>query len=192
MKLILTRHGETVENVKMIFQGQSHGKLTDKGIEQAKKLALRFKDDKIDAIYSSDLQRAIDTAKEILKYHPNLKLNLDKRLRERDLGALTGKPIKSLVIDWNTAPEDVEKDPEMLFRAKAFLDEVYSKHKNELIMVICHGAIKTAILGILSGKNEFDNDLFDKLSNASVSIIDIEEDNKHKVHVIGCTKHLEK
>ena len=68
MRLILTRHGETEDNVKEILQGQAGGKLTAKGIEQAKKLALRLKKEKIDKIYVSDLKRAVDTAKELHAY----------------------------------------------------------------------------------------------------------------------------
>ena len=48
MKLILTRHGETIENKKGILQGQKIGTLSKKGIKQAKKLALRLKGKKID------------------------------------------------------------------------------------------------------------------------------------------------
>ena len=83
MRLILTRHGETEENVAGISQGQLlPGKLTDKGIEQAKKLASRLKDEKVDAIYSSDLARSADTAKIIAKYHSKVKFHLAKELRE--------------------------------------------------------------------------------------------------------------
>ena len=67
MKLIIARHGETEENKKGILQGHLPGKLTELGIEQSKKLALRLKNEKIDAIYSSDLARASNTAKEIIK-----------------------------------------------------------------------------------------------------------------------------
>jgi len=43
MKLILTRHGETIENQKGIMQGHLPGHLSKQGVEQAKKLALRLK-----------------------------------------------------------------------------------------------------------------------------------------------------
>ena len=45
MKLILVRHGETEENKLKIFQGHTHGVLSSTGIEQAKKLAFRLKDE---------------------------------------------------------------------------------------------------------------------------------------------------
>jgi probable phosphoglycerate mutase len=90
MKIILTRHGETIENRMGIAQGHLPGKLTEKGIGQAKKLALRLKDEKFDAIYSSDLARAADTAKEIIKFHPNVNAHFVKELRERNIGEFEG------------------------------------------------------------------------------------------------------
>ncbi|MEJ2267962.1 MAG: histidine phosphatase family protein [Nanoarchaeota archaeon] len=83
MKLIIVRHGETEENLKKIWQGHLQGKLTKKGIEQAKKLANRLKDEKLDVIFSSDLDRASDTAKEIAKFHSEVPIYLVEDLRER-------------------------------------------------------------------------------------------------------------
>ena len=106
MILILTRHGETVLNKQGILQGHLPGELTDEGIMQAKKLAKRLKDEKIDAIYSSDLKRAADTAKEIAKLHPDAGFHLVKELREGDSGSFTGK--KSSEVDWSKKPDDAE------------------------------------------------------------------------------------
>ena len=97
MKLILVRHGETIENVKGIMQGHIHGKLSDLGKKQAKKLALRFKEEKINAIYSSDLARASDTTKEIAKFHKKAKIILVKELRERNLGDWAGMHRRRLI-----------------------------------------------------------------------------------------------
>ncbi len=106
MKLILTRHGETEENKSKIFQGHLPTKLSKEGINQVRRLARRLKDEKIDAIYSSDLPRAIDTAKEIAKYHKNACLIFTKELREFDAGELTGKP--QSLLDWNNLPKSME------------------------------------------------------------------------------------
>ncbi len=95
MKLLITRHGETKENVKGIVQGHLHGNLTEKGIHQAEKLALRLKNEKIDHIYSSDLRRAADTAKLIAKYHPDTPLEFVKELREKTKVVFKGKLVKN-------------------------------------------------------------------------------------------------
>ena len=69
MRIILVRHGETEDNKKRIIQGHLPGKLSDKGIEQARKVANRLKNEKVDYIFSSDLDRAKSTAEEIAKFH---------------------------------------------------------------------------------------------------------------------------
>lgn len=91
MRLIITRHGETEENKQSIIQGHNPGKLSPEGIEQAKKVALRLKDETIDYIYSSDLARAADTAKEIAKFHTETPIKFTEELREIYLGSFQGK-----------------------------------------------------------------------------------------------------
>ncbi len=95
MKLILTRHGETIENVNKILQGWNDTNLNKNGIQQAKQLAKRLKDINIDLIYSSDLKRAFNTAQEISKFH-NCPLIKDKRMREINFGEWNGYKRKEL------------------------------------------------------------------------------------------------
>ena len=71
MKLITVRHGKTKANEMGLSQGHLNtevANLNEEGITQAKKVAKRLKNEKIDIIYSSDLKRAKNTAKEIAKY----------------------------------------------------------------------------------------------------------------------------
>src|ERR1051325_8568524 len=93
MRVILTRHGETFENANKITMGQGiDGVLNEEGVQQARKLADRLKEEKIDFAYTSDLKRAISTTEEILKYHPHTKMICVSELRERNLGIYEGKP----------------------------------------------------------------------------------------------------
>ena len=69
MKLILVRHGETLWNRENRIQGHTDVELSDDGRMQVKKLALSMEKDKIDAIYSSPLKRAYDTARAIARFH---------------------------------------------------------------------------------------------------------------------------
>src|SRR3989338_6937789 len=91
MKLIIVRHGETEENAEGIHQGQRHGKLSNVGIEQTKKLGTRLKDEKFDIVYCSDLQRCKDTAKEIMKFHSSIPVHYTKEIRERRMGEFEGR-----------------------------------------------------------------------------------------------------
>ena len=70
-RLLLVRHGETVDNVNKIMQGQTHGRLTLNGIEQAHELGRQLRGEHIDVFLSSDLARAVETLEIIKKEtHP--------------------------------------------------------------------------------------------------------------------------
>ena len=60
-RLFLVRHGETVDNVNRIMQGQTQGELTDNGRRQALEVMRRMESIKVDAFVSSDLKRSVDT-----------------------------------------------------------------------------------------------------------------------------------
>ena len=147
MKLILTRHGETIENKKGIHQGHLPGTLSKKGSEQAKKLALRLKNKKIDVIYSSDLARAADTAKEIIKFHPHTPIYFVKGLRERYSGEFQGK--KSSELDWDNQPEDAETYQDIQNRAKKILDKAYKKYSDSTVLFVGHGGINNSIITVI-------------------------------------------
>jgi len=189
MRLILTRHGQTEDNIKGILQGQNHGKLSQLGIEQAKKLALRLKTEKIDAIFSSDLKRAADTAEEIHKFHKNIPLILEKDLREGNLGDFVGK--ESSKVNWDKMPNNAETLEDMQKRVVSLLDRIYKKYKDKTVLFVAHQGInKALILHILSKPLE-EIDKLGKFQNTSVSIFEIREDKKHIVHLMNCSKHLQ-
>lgn len=189
MKLIIIRHGETEENKKGILQGHLPGKLTPLGVEQAKRLALRLKEEKIDAIYSSDLARASDTAKEIAKFHPNAKLFFVEELREKDQRGLTGKLIKS--IDWNK-PRDTEKKDAMLRRAKIIFDKVYAQYEGKTVLFVSHGGLINVLISYIMNKPLEEIKKMKNPSNTSISIFEIKKDKNNKAILINCDLHLKK
>lgn len=69
MELILSRHGETLENQQHILQGQLPGTLSPLGIAQAEKLAEMLQEETIDNIVSSDLARSYNTAVAVARKH---------------------------------------------------------------------------------------------------------------------------
>lgn len=188
MKLIVIRHGLTIQNEKHICQGQSEGQLSETGIEQAKKLGLRFKDTKIDALYSSDLQRTQDTSKEILKFHPELKMNLDKRLRERNFGKYENNLLPA-DWDWKNFPQGVETNEQVCERVKKFIDDIYPKHKNETVFVVSHGGTKRGFLAVIENKSDFN--YLEKIGNTAVTEFNFKETGNHELVLLNCTKHLE-
>ena len=87
--LILARHGETDWNRDGIWQGHGDPPLNDLGRRQATELAGRLADVSIDALYSSDLKRAYETA-EIVARAKGLGITADPDLREMDVGSWSG------------------------------------------------------------------------------------------------------
>jgi broad specificity phosphatase PhoE len=98
MKLYITRHGQTYDNVREVFSGQEPGRLTQNGIKHAQHLGQLVKKVKPDDIFSSDLQRAFQTAMiaaGVAGYKGPVDLH-DKTLREVHFGDFQGKTIKEI------------------------------------------------------------------------------------------------
>ena len=94
-KLYLVRHGETVDNVNRIMQGQTQGELTAVGVSQAEALAEQMAGLPLDAIVASDLKRAVDTAAATARRR-GMEVLTTPLLRERDWGGFTGRYIPDL------------------------------------------------------------------------------------------------
>ena len=150
-KVLVVKHGETIQNAKKICTGHLNGKLSPKGIKQAKELAKKLKNKNITAIYSSDLKRSVDTANEILKFYPDLKLKTDKRLRERFFGKLQGKKFPK-DLDWHNLPKDIETEKSMQVRADKFIGHIKKKHARDTVLIVCHDGIRASIISAILDK----------------------------------------
>ncbi|MEM4703124.1 MAG: histidine phosphatase family protein [Candidatus Pacearchaeota archaeon] len=97
-KVYLFRHGQTYYNKNRFFTGWKDSKLTPLGLQQAKILAKKLKNKKIQVAFHSGLSRTKDTLKEVLKYHPECFCVIeDKRILERSYGELQGKSHKKFI-----------------------------------------------------------------------------------------------
>lgn len=188
MKLILTRHGRTIENARQILQGHMQSRLSAEGIEQARKLARRLKNEEIDIIYSSDLKRAADTAKKITKYHKKVPIFYVEELRERNLGSLQGTHSKK--VNWKKIPRDVETLAAMKKRMKNFLAKIHKKHPKENVLIISHGGIGRSLLAAIGKKPAKSIFEMPKIKNTAIYVIEIDEKSKGKVVLENCVKHL--
>ncbi|MEW6425903.1 MAG: histidine phosphatase family protein, partial [Bacillota bacterium] len=88
-RLYLVRHGETVWNSEMKFQGHSNVPLSERGRAQARLLARRLANNPITAFYASDLKRAYETAMILAQPHGLPVESLDS-LREMNFGVWEG------------------------------------------------------------------------------------------------------
>jgi 2,3-bisphosphoglycerate-dependent phosphoglycerate mutase len=90
--IYLFRHGTTEDNSAGKFSGWRNTSLTKRGKDDAKIVALRLKNKKINISFQSSLIRSKDTLKEVLKFHPECSTVItDDRIIERCYGSLQGK-----------------------------------------------------------------------------------------------------
>ena len=163
--LYLVRHGETKDNVARIMQGQSQGELTPAGITQMEEFAISLSRIHFDAIISSDLQRAYDSA-QILGSEWNQPVQTTPLLRERDWGEFTGRFIPDL--KGLPLPDNVEKMEDLLDRAKSFLEWTKTNNQGKTILAVGHGIINKAIQAVYYGKLTRE---IPKMSNAEYRIL---------------------
>ncbi len=163
MKVLLIRHGESIGNAMGIHQGQKNDfPLNEMGKKQANFLKKRLEDVKIDAVYSSDLVRANETA-EFISQPRNLTTITDKRLRERDFGVIG--EAKDIMKAWNNylkeqinkgvdsrevTPINGESDKDHFDRVSSFFEDLKKNHKKDnTIAVVAHGGTNKVALGVI-------------------------------------------
>ncbi|WZL74941.1 histidine phosphatase family protein [Clostridiaceae bacterium 35-E11] len=199
-KLFLIRHGETQWNLESRAQGSQNIQLSEKGIQQAKLLADRIKDYKIDCIYTSNLDRASQTAK-LLGNNLNVDVITMNELREMSFGkweGLTNAQIqenyKENYVVWRSKPHEATiPDGENLIdvqkRALEAIGKILDSNKNKNIVIVSHGVtIKSIILGIM----DMDLSNFYKIrqDNTCINIIEYKEYGPVMV-TLNDTAHLE-
>ncbi|MCO4864129.1 histidine phosphatase family protein [Cupriavidus sp. WGlv3] len=150
--LIVIRHGETAWNRERRLQGQLDIPLNETGHAQARALADALAGEPIDAVYSSDLSRALETAAPLAEAL-GLQVRADARLRERSYGALQGKTYAEVAehlpedfARWQArVPDYAPPAGESLlgFHERA-VDAVLAlsrRHPGERIALVAHGGV---------------------------------------------------
>ena len=166
-RLYLVRHGETVDNVNCILQGQTQGCLTPEGIRQAESVRDRMAGERIDAFVSSDLKRSYDTCAIIAAPH-GMKVVTTPLLRERDWGGFTGMYIPDLKgVAW---PDDVETLEALRERAARFLDFIRGTYAGKTVLAVGHGIINKAVQSVY---RDVPMNEIEKMTNAEVRILDL-------------------
>lgn len=148
--LILIRHGETDWNLEGRYSGQTDVPLNTNGKRQARKTAERLQNQKIDAIYSSDLIRAQETA-EALGHERDIPLHLDARLREINQGQWEGMHIEEIRTRYaeawkvhkenplSVAPPGGETVGQVRARVFAAVADILHQHPKAVIAIVSHG-----------------------------------------------------
>ena len=153
VELVYETHSLTVDNEAGIATGWLPGELSEHGREQARRLGERRRD--ADAVYASDLRRAVETA-EIAFGGTGIPVHLDARLRECDYGELNGRPAAEIDAARRLRHVD-EPFPggqsyrDVVAATTAFLDDLVARHDGRRVVVVAHSANRWAIQHLLEG-----------------------------------------
>ena len=151
-ELVLVRHGETVWNTESRIQGHSDSALTALGLEQADAIAARLAGERFDALLSSDLGRARETAMAIAGRTGHRAIE-DPRLRERNFGVGEGLTYGELDYQYPDVFSRVrETDPDFRIpsgesrrqfhsRVVSAFTSVAEAHDGKRIVVVTHGGV---------------------------------------------------
>jgi len=154
VKITYFVHGTTKDNENSISSGWSDAELSELGIKQSKQLKDQIDVKNFDAVFCSDLKRAVDSTS--LTFGTSVEIIKDKRLRECNYGDFNGKPSKIVeplqeehII--NRFPngesyEDVKK------RIKDFLDFLKENYEGKNIAIVAHKAPQLVLDVLLKGK----------------------------------------
>lgn len=184
-KIYLIRHGETDYNKERRLQGWLDIPLNEDGHKQAKTAAAKLHDHQLDALYSSDLTRAHETA-EYISQVTSLTIQPTPALRETDMGIFAGwawekepDPERETlwsefehardnhVLDW--ARHQGESIGDMLKRVHGFLDHLPTLHSGGSVGIVTHGGTINRILEYYQLKSSLDG--FHMIGNASVMLL---------------------
>ncbi len=151
-RLIAVRHGETAWNRVSRIQGHTDIPLNEAGLWQARQVGEAVAAEGIDAIYSSDLQRAADTARAIGQA-AGVPVQLDVTLRERHFGELEGLTHDEINMRWpeqarrwrgrdpDYGPQGGETLKDFHARCLGALTRLAKRHPGQTVVLVAHGGV---------------------------------------------------
>ena len=194
---VIVRHGCTWCNKEKVYTGQMDVPLEELGVWQAQRAAeYILKHFKIDAIYSSDLTRAINTARPLAEAL-QLPIHTDSDLREIYLGSWQGRLIEEVRKEKEYAlwSEGIIKDSEkenheqLLVRAKRAFQRIAEENEDKCIMIATHGGIVNCLIRAWLGAEKTKN--MKLPGNASVTVVNYDAKTEDaEILVMGFEGHL--
>jgi probable phosphoglycerate mutase len=182
-EILLIRHGETDWNVEKRLQGHLDIALNAEGERQASALARALSEESVDAIFASDLQRAMQTAQAVAAPR-GMQVRIERDLRERSYGAFEGllhsdinaqypeayAMLRARDIDarYPMGRQQAETLREFSQRAVGVITRLANEHRNKKIVIVSHGGLLECIYRAanaldLSPPRDFD------IKNASIN-----------------------
>jgi broad specificity phosphatase PhoE len=153
LTIIFEAHGTTFDNEAHLSSGWNDVALSPLGIKQSGEMGERYKDDHFDAIFVSDLQRAVKSAE--ICFGTKWPIIKDARLRECDYGDFTQKPSEQ--VDIQKPLRIIEPFPngesytQTTARMKSFLEDLKKNYDGKRVMIIGHRATQYGLENIING-----------------------------------------
>ncbi len=203
LELVIVRHGQSEGNRDRVFTGHGPSPLTERGHREAQAAARRIAEKPVDAIYSSDLQRALQTAAPIVSA-TGVELASDPALRERNFGDLTGMPfadIEALHPDvWRALlardplfrPPGGESNADCRARMAGFVEDLFTRRAEGRIVLVSHGvAINQLLYHLLGLPPEVPPSVVFGVENCSMQRIERRADGTVRIACVNDRGHLE-
>ena len=186
-RILLARHGATVQTAEDRFAGSTDVPLGEEGRVQVRLLADRLATEPLAAVYASPMERTLETARVIAVRH-SLAVRVSPGLREIDHGHWEGltrcEAIERYPAEYaaweatpmDTAPAGGETGLAVLTRARTALDAIVAAHTGERVLVVSHKATIRLLVADLLG---LDPNLYRRgldQQPAGLNILDIDTD----------------
>jgi len=163
-ELILARHGETAWNVEKVFRGRADVDLDRVGLKQAELLGKYLSNWELEAIYSSPLRRALDTANMVARYQ-KVAVRVAEGLTDFDYGEWQSVPEQevkklypALLNEWHSNPHKVrtpggESLEDVRRRVVELINDILPRHRGNVLLVSHRVVIKVLICYLLGLDN---------------------------------------
>lgn len=154
VEIVYETHSLTTDNEAGLATGWLPGRLSKAGRKLARELGQRRRADSIDAVFTSDLARAVETA-EIAFAGSDIPIRQDPRLRECDYGSLNGMPVSQLAQIRSRHIRQPypsgQSYHDVVVQTRDFLTEVARDRDGQKVLLIAHSANKWALDNLLTG-----------------------------------------
>lgn len=197
---IFVRHGQSEANLAHVFTGHSNVPLTALGLQQAENTARFLKEYPIERVYASDLLRAMQTAEPTARDH-GLTVIPDREMREIFAGNWEGHTFEGLLEKYGkdydawihdcgrAHPDGGESVVELSHRIYAEFDRIATENRGKCVAVFSHATPIRLLCARWQGVPVEELRLVDWVPNASVSIVDIDEEDRVHVRLLGYDAH---
>jgi broad specificity phosphatase PhoE len=202
-RILLIRHGQSEGNAEGRFGGHTATPLSERGRLEAEATARSLASENLTAIYSSDLSRAVETARPLARL-TGLEINRTEAFRERSVGVMEGLSFEEAAAEH---PEQYaallhrdfehiilggESYRQMLDRASRKLDEIIAAHTGGRVAIYSHtGTICILTLHLMGALDAPElRPVWISTNNCGISRVSLRADGFVRIHAINDTRHL--